>query len=464
MARQAGALTSAAEDKAGRVNSQTLIIPARDEHDRILIQKCKLLAVSGPLKDREFEVGKDAFTLGNDTDNDLVLSDSTISRRHCEISLTADGYSIRDLGSTNGTIVQGVRIRDAMLDEGTEFQIGSTRLVFCPTSDTVEFKISPHQAFGALIGHSERMRRVFFLAERYAPTDSTVLIEGETGTGKEILAEELHRHSRRKDKPYVVIDCASLAKDLIASELFGHTKGAFTGAMTDRAGAFEHADGGTVFLDEIGDLPLELQPQLLRVLEKREIKRLGSNQTRRIDVRVIAATNKKLEKEVSGGTFREDLFYRLSVVRIEIPPLRQRLADIEPLLLKFLTEFMGTGALDAIKDWKRALRVFKTLAWPGNVRELRNLAEVAAYSDQRPVELTGFLFQRRLNNSEEDLLARYSPDRPFKVVKNELLSAFESRYLKALMHRHEGNVSQAARQAEIERAYLQRLLRKYGIK
>ena len=444
--------------------NQTLIIPALDDHDRLLIQKCKLLAVSGPLKGREFEVAKDAFTIGSDADNDLALTDSTISRRHCEITLTADGYTIRDLGSTNGTLVQGVRIREAMLDEGTEFQIGSTRLVFCPTTDTVEFKISPDMAFGALVGHSERMRRVFYLAGRYAATDSTVLIEGETGTGKEVLADELHKHSLRADKPFVVIDCASLARDLIASELFGHVKGAFTGALNDRAGAFEHADGGTVFLDEIGDLPLELQPQLLRVLEKREIKRLGSNQVRKIDVRVIAATNKKLETQVADGAFREDLFYRLSVVRIEIPPLRRRPADIEPLLERFLKEFMGADALDQIKDWNRALRVFKTLAWPGNVRELRNLAEVAAYSDQRPIALSTFLFRRGGRDSSDDLPARYSADRPFKVVKNELLAAFESRYLKALMQRHGGNVSQAARDAGIERAYLQRLIRKYDVK
>jgi transcriptional regulator with GAF, ATPase, and Fis domain len=291
------------------------------------------------------------------------------------------------------------------------------------------------------------------------------MIEGETGTGKEILAEEIHNHSKRKDKPFIVIDCASLAKDLVASELFGHTKGAFTGALTDRTGAFEYADGGTVFLDEIGDLAPELQPQLLRVLEKREVKRVGSNTTKKIDVRIITATNKKLANEVNAGNFREDLFFRLSVINIELPPLRKRKDDISMLTEAFLTEFVGKDPKNKIANFNEAMRVFRNHDWPGNVRELRNLVEIASYSDQPSVDLTACLClsgSRKKDNSKND--DRFSSDRPFKVVKQELIQEFEMQYIADLLKQHKGNVSQAAKQADIERTYLQRLIRKYGLR
>ncbi len=445
--------------------SPTLILSSRDESNRILVQKCKLLAVSGPLKGREFVVTSDTFTMGSGRTNDLMLEDSTVSRRHCEIQLIPEGYSIRDLGSTNGTYVQGVRIKSAFLDEGTEFQLGSTRLVFCPLQEMMEYKLSNEEAFGKLLGRSVPMRRVFYVAERFAKTDSTIMIEGETGTGKEVLAEEIHRHSTRSDKPFIVIDCASLAKDLVASELFGHGKGAFTGAITDRVGAFEHAEGGTVFLDEIGDLTPELQPQLLRVIEKREVKRVGSNTIRKINVRIISATNKKLQNEVNSGNFREDLYFRLSVINMELPPLRKRKDDIAMLAEAFLKEFIGSKAPLEVANIDEAARAFRNHDWPGNVRELRNLVEIASHSEQRPIDLAAFLYlarTRRSHNNEPN--SRFTADRPFKVVKQELIQEFEMHYIADLLKRHSDNVSQAARHADIERAYLQRLIRKYGLR
>jgi transcriptional regulator with PAS, ATPase and Fis domain len=393
-----------------------------------------------------------------------MLNDSTISRRHCEIQLVPDGYSIRDLKSTNGTSVQGVRIKSAFLDSGTEFQLGSTRIIFCPMQETMEYKISQHESFGKLIGKSVPMRRVFHLAEHYAKTNSTIMIEGETGTGKEVLAEEIHRHSKRRDKPFVVIDCASLAKELVASELFGHTKGAFTGAITDRTGAFEHANGGTIFLDEIGDLAPELQPQLLRVIEKREVKQVGSNTPKKIDVRIITATNKKLSNEVNAGNFREDLFFRLSVINIELPPLRKRKEDIAMLTEAFLTEFLGNESQNKVANFTEATRAFRNHEWPGNVRELRNLVEIASYSEQETIDLTTFLYLGRTRKLEHNQSDRFSANRPFKVVKQELIQEFEMQYIRDLLEKHNGNVSQAAKQAEIERTYLQRLIRKYGLR
>jgi len=434
--------------------------------DTIRVRKTKLLVISGPLQGREFLINKDVFTIGAGINNDLRLEDKAISKRHCEIKIDEEGYSIEDLGSTNGTFVQGVRINQAYLNPGTELQLGQTRLIFCPLQEARELPLSRSENFGRMLGRSIAMRRIFHLAETYAPTEATVMITGETGTGKEILAEEIHRHSPRKDKPFMVIDCAALARDLIESELFGHTKGAFTGAATDRAGAFEHAHGGTVFLDEIGDLSPELQPKLLRVLEKREIRRVGTNTVQKIDVRIICATNRRMDVEVNEGRFREDLFYRLSVVPIELPPLRRRRDDVPLLARQFIADLHGKDALEEIADFDAAMDILKRHEWPGNVRELRNLIELAFYSSHRPINLSSFLSLGHFSQigrqpAEPEL--NVSADRPFKDAKNDLITEFEKGYIAELLERNDNNVSKSAREAGIERAYLQRLIRKYEI-
>ena len=434
------------------------------EPQHILLRKSKLLVVSGRLQGKEFMIDRDVFTIGSGANNDLVIQDSTVSRRHCEIEMSPDGYRIRDLGSTNGTLVQGVRVTEAFLGQGTEFQLAETRVIFCPLQEMMEYALSDKGSFGSLLGRSVAMRHVFHQAETFAPTDSTVLIEGETGTGKEILAEEIHRHSKRRDRPFIVIDCASLAKDIIESELFGHKKGAFTGAMTERVGAFEHADGGTVFLDEIGDLSPGLQPKLLRVLEKREIKRLGTNEPRSINVRIICATNHRLRAEVNSGRFREDLYFRLSVAHIDIPPLRKRKEDIPLLVEKFLRDFCGEDALSQIESFEKTVQAFRNHEWPGNVRELRNLVEIGCHTGRRPINLAAFLYPGRIRTEEQNRSRGFQADRPFKEAKNELIAEFEQQYLRDLLALHEGNVSKAAREAGIERAYLQRLIRKHGLR
>ncbi len=444
-------------------SEKTLIIKGRDEKETPKVHKCKLLAVSGPLQGEEFLIDKDTFTIGSGDHNDLTIQDSTISRRHCEIRLDPDGSRIRDLGSTNGTYTGGIRISEAFLTPGSEFRLGKTRIVFCPMQEAMDYRLSSSERFGNLLGSSVPMRRVFHLAETYAPTEATILIEGETGTGKEVLAEEIHKHSKRRHQPFIVIDCASLSRELVESELFGHSKGAFTGATADRPGAFEYASGGTVFLDEIGELSPELQPKLLRVLEKREIRRVGSNQMRNIDVRIISATNRRLQNEVNAGRFREDLYYRLSVVHIEIPPLRNHKQDLPLLTRKFMQEFMGPNAEDKIADFERTMRIFSTYGWPGNVRELRNLVEVASYADRQPVDMGAFLAIGHKLTSEQDSL-KFDAERPFKDVKNELIAAFEKDYIKKILEQHNGVISRAAESAGIERAYLQRLIKKYKMK
>jgi len=442
------------------MDSMTLAI--QKDTNALRVKKCKLLAISGAQQGKEFVLDKDVFTIGSSRHSDLQVEDTTVSRRHCEIRVSPEGYKIRDMGSTNGTLVRGVRVTEAFLTQGTEFQLGNTRLVFCPMQETMEYTVSRNEAFGALLGTSVLMRRVFHIAETYAPTDATILIEGETGTGKEVLAEAIHKNSRRASKPYVVIDCASLAKELVESELFGHTKGAFTGASIDRAGAFEFANGGTVFLDEIGDLAPELQPKLLRVLEKREVRRVGSNQMTPVDVRILCATNHELQNQVNKGKFREDLYYRLSVVHIEMPPLRRRKEDIPVLVRRFLRDFRGPKAEQEIKDLDKTIRGLEQHDWPGNVRELRNLVELACCSGRDSMDLTAFFGMGRLKTGTRvPETTTVSADEPFKTAKNRLVDDFEKRYIEAILIKHDGNISRAAQEAGIERAYLQRLIKKH---
>jgi len=455
------------DDRTNNVTAETLVLANGDNQEGLFrVRRTKLLVISGPLQGHEFLVNRDTFTIGSGSHNDLIIEDSTVSKRHCEIVVEPSGYLIRDLDSTNGTFVQGVRVSSAHLAPGSEIQLGKTRIVFCPLQEANDIPLSRNEAFGAMMGRSVPMRRIFYLAETYSPSDATIMITGETGTGKEILAEEIHNHSSRHDKPFIVIDCAAISKELIESELFGHVKGAFTGANADRQGAFELADGGTVFLDEIGDLSPDLQPKLLRVLEKREIRRVGCNKVRKINVRIISATNRNLANEVNEGRFREDLYYRLSVVHLELPPLRRRREDIPPLVKRFLTDLHGEDAVAQLADFDRTMEVLKRHEWPGNVRELRNLIELAFYSERRPVDLSAFLSLGNLRagrkNNEPDV--NFATDKPFKDAKNDLIEEFERAYLNDLLARNKQNISRSAREAGIERAYLQRLVRKYGMR
>lgn len=447
--------------RSGAAHLHTAILNRRSTSRTLHLQKAKLLLMSGPEQGREIEVNKDVFTIGAGAQNDLILKDEAASRQHCEIRQSEDGFLLRDLGSTNGTLVQGVRICEAYLTQGAEFQAGKTRMVFCPLQEIVAYPLSPRENFGRLCGQSAAMRRVFHLAETYARTDAAILITGETGTGKELLAEALHANSLRHTKPFVIIDCGALAKGVIESELFGHTKGAFTGAGTERAGAFEQADGGTVFLDEIGELAPDLQPKLLRVLERKEIRRVGSNTVRKVDVRILAATNRNLDRDVREGLFREDLFYRLSMVKLELPPLRQRPEDIPLLVRFFLKELTGSSEAAAWPDFERSIELFRRHDWPGNGRELRNVVEMAVHGAAGRVDLGACLALGRIRGEASP--AGMAPDKPFKEAKSALVDQFEREYLAQLLERNGGNISRAAREADIERAYLQRLIRKHGL-
>ena len=298
------------------------------------------------------------------------------------------------------------------------------------------------------------MRRLFALLERIAPTDAPVLIQGETGTGKELCAEALHAHSPRADKPFVVMDLAAVQPTLIESELFGHVRGAFTGAVADRAGAFERADGGTLFLDEVGELSAELQPRLLRALERGQVKRVGANDFKTVNVRVIAATHRDLLALARENRFREDLYHRLAVLQARLPPLRERREDIAGLVEGFLARIGRTGAIGP-----QTLALLVGHDWPGNVRELRNVVEravsLAGGAEEVPPEVLALPDDAKASGTASGLL--------FKEAKDRLFEAFEREYLEGLMARCGGNVSRAAREAGIDRVYLHRLLKRYGM-
>ena len=299
------------------------------------------------------------------------------------------------------------------------------------------------------------MRRLFRLLEDVAGSDSTVLIEGETGTGKELVAEELHTHSNRKAGPFVVFDCGAIPGELIESALFGHVKGSFTGAIADRKGAFAEAQGGTIFLDEIGELPLELQPSLLRALDKKAVRRVGSNMYEKVDVRIVAATHRDLRAEIAGKRFREDLYYRLAVIRVALPPLRDRGGDIPFLVEHFLRHFAGERSLAITPDdHARLVRH----SWPGNVRELRNVMERATVlSKGETLNLEDAIGEAGAEK------VGFRTDLPFKEAKGQLVEQFEREYIVDLMRRHKLNLSAAAREAQIDRKHLRELLRKYGM-
>ena len=350
-------------------------------------------------------------------------------------------------------------------------RIGNTRIEFVAFDEKVQIEPSTKNEFGPLTGRSRKMRQIFGLLERIAPTNATVIVEGETGTGKELVARAIHENSARKGKGFAVFDCGGVAENLIESELFGHVKGAFTGAIATRRGAFEEASGGTIFLDEIGELALDLQPKLLRALEQREVRKVGANDPMAVDVRVICATNRNLRKEVSEGRFREDLYYRLSVVKIQIPPLRERPDDI-PFLIE---RFLANGKFNQLPDGKLkvsrveddALKMLARYQWPGNVRELLNILErVAPMVTGNSV--TGrdiaYIFQE-IDRDEEEATERMSVDMrlPFKEAKQKIVEGFEKDYLAALLRRNNYNISKTAREAGIDRKHIRNLLKKYGI-
>ncbi|HET9986952.1 MAG TPA: sigma 54-interacting transcriptional regulator [Kofleriaceae bacterium] len=426
------------------------------------LRRCKLVVIKGAQRGTEFVIAGDVIRIGKAPENDLVLADETVSRVHFEIVRDAKGYLVRDMKSTNGTFLDSAEVKEAYLRAGSVIKAGEVELKFTPFEERIEILPSEKEALGEMVGRSPAMREIFGLVEKIAPTDATVLIEGETGTGKDMIARTLHQLSPRADKPFIVVDCGAVAGTLIESELFGHEKGAFTGASSARQGAFELAAGGTIFLDELGELSLDLQPKLLRVLEQRELRRVGGTKILKVDLRVIAATRKDLRSEVEKGKFREDLYFRLNVVPITAPSLRERREDIPLLIDSMLKKLAPDGA--HLTDQTRAALMAHD--WPGNVRELRNVIERALALGADPGMLVAPLGDNASASPKgvqlRDAL-EFEPNLSFRETKEKWNELFERRYLTWLIKRADGNISKAARDADMDRKYLHKLLRKYGI-
>ncbi|HET9989613.1 MAG TPA: sigma 54-interacting transcriptional regulator [Kofleriaceae bacterium] len=398
------------------------------------------------------------LAIGTAEDNALVLRDTAVSRYHLELARTADGVAVTDLGSRNGTWVHGVRVERAIVAAGTQLKLGDTTLTVEDAGNTVVPPASEVPRSAELVGDSEAIREVARLVHKLARVDSSVLIQGETGVGKEVVARAIHEASPRRTHELVIVDCGSMPASLIASLLFGHERGAFTGADQRRPGAFERANGGTVLLDEIGELPLDVQPALLGVLERRAFTRVGGSQAIDVDVRVIAATHRDLRAEVNAGRFRADLYYRLAVAKILIPPLRERPDDIEMLVAHFVQRLTGVAELGPLAP---AIEQLKAHPWSGNVRELRNVVEAAVVMGELD-----------LPPSDGDAGERHAPVAAvtgaavaaYRDARAAALHRFEAEYLRTLIERSGGNASEAARLARMDRPYLLTLLRKHGLR
>jgi DNA-binding NtrC family response regulator len=440
-------------------HSRTLVLETRTT---LKVRKCRMVIKEGPGQGKEVVTEKERIRVGSHASNDLVVDDRTVSRHHCEIQYTDKGYLLVDLESTNGTWLDNKRIERAYLGGGSVVKIGGTAFTFSPLDEEISVEPDAEGFFAGMVGKSMRMRAIFGLLRKIAPMDVSVIIQGETGTGKELAARAIHDGSPRVKGPFVVLDCGAIPPNLIESELFGHEKGAFTGAQASRPGVFERATGGTIFLDELGELRVDLQPKLLRVLENREVRRVGGNQVIEVDVRVIAATNRDLAKEVQSGNFREDLFFRLSVINVQLPPLRQRRDDIPHIIKHILAEEDIVQKHGRKRFTPAAMGLLMGYSWPGNIRELINvISHVLTFSEGEEIDVSNL--PPRFQGSQAEAPLPFNEHLSFKEAKEQLLETFEREYITSVLKRCEGNISRAARESGLHRKSIERLVKKFGL-
>jgi len=428
-----------------------------DEGGRSQVRTFKVTVIDGPDQGQVHQSTREPVVIGTHERATLRLTDPAVSRHHVELTPLGTGIGVRDLGSRNGTFVGGLRLREGTVNLGTTLSIGRSRITIEPVGAVSAKPRDAQSRFGRLVGHGPAMARAIDRLERASKSDATVLLSGETGTGKELAARSLHEASARSGGPYVVVDCASVPSTLFEAELFGHERGAFTSAHMAREGAFEMADGGTLFIDEIGELSLELQPKLLRVIELRESKRLGGKGPLPVDVRIVAATHRDLRAEVNQRRFREDLYYRLAVVEVALPPLRERLDDLRDLI-----EAIGGDVAARLRTSVSPLLEPDFLAdlarhdWPGNVRELRNYLE-------RTLVL-GPQLEEQPPPSERRATPLAGPLLRIREARASAVAAFERDYLERLLLAHDQNVTLAAKAAGVDRVHFYRLLWRNGLR
>ena len=410
--------------------------PEERESDTVEIsvatrQRSWALEIQDEEEVRRVPIGETPLVFGSGCTADVRVRDRTVSAHHCEVARVATGVAIHDLGSRNGTYVGGARVKDALGTEGTTIAIGQTTLVCVAIDDEDDDELA--EPLPGVAGGSRAMRRLAAQVRRLAALTSPVLVAGETGVGKELIARALHTQGPRIAEPFVAINVAALPRELVESELFGHERGAFTGAVTRRVGAFTEAEGGTLFLDEIGELPIDAQPKLLRALDGYEVRRVGApGSGRRANARVVVATHVALQDHVARGTFRRDLFHRLEVFVVDVPPLRERPGDVVPiarLLLGSLESEIGRRELTPA-----AIAQLAAYDWPGNVRELRNVLCRAADQARGARWLDASAVDRALHKTRQRTVVELTP-----AMAKECLA------------QHGGNISAAARASGVAR-------------
>ena len=437
--------------------------PLETENYGLPVRTLRVEVIEGADRGRIATTRSESLTVGSADGNDLVLSDPTVSRYHVEFERAGRAVCVIDHGSTNGTSVGGARIERGWIAPGTDLRVGRTR-IRVHDGESITVALHPGETLGTLLGRSNAMRRLMARVAKASASDVPVLLVGESGTGKEKIARGLHDLSDRHEAAFEVVDCASLAPSLIATELFGHERGAFTGAERQHIGAFERAHGGTLFLDEIGELPPELQASLLGALERRRFRRVGGRDEVEVDVRVVAATHRDLRAEINAGRFRLDLYYRLAVLVLKVPPLRERAEDI-PLLVAHFSE--GLGLDGSARDELFPPEVLDALArhhWPGNVRELRNVVEATIALGETSAPDAGIMPARDDPFDPDAIPLGRILALPYKEARDAVLQRFERRYVERALERHEGNVTHASRAAQMDRSHLSSLIKKHGLK
>jgi DNA-binding NtrC family response regulator len=422
-------------------------------------RRTQLVVLSGPDEGRAVSLREgQAHRVGTAADCDLVLTDERVSAHHLRVRPDGDGFVVEDEGSTNGTHYQGSRLREARLPAGASLKIGRTVLCLRPLAEALDLPPSRARRFGELVGESLALRQAFAVLELAARSDVTVLLEGETGTGKELAARALHEASARRRGPFVAVDCGALPESLVDSELFGHVRGAFTGATSDRKGALLRASGGTLFLDEIDGVSPAVQARLLRALEERVVRPVGADRELPLDVRLVVASQASLPARVAEGTFRADLFYRIAVLHLRLPPLRERREDIATIVAELLRRRgLRPGPIEG-----PGLQRLEAHDWPGNVRELRNAIDRAVALSPGAERFEQLRIRLEpASAGPEPLTVR--TDLPFAEAKAAVLEELERRYLGELWSQSDGNLSAAARQAGLDRKHLRTLLRRHGL-
>ena len=426
----------------------------RQEVTAYPVRTIALEVLAGPDAKTVARADGDRISVGTAEGNGLVLHDPHVSRYHLEIAATPNGFSIVDLSSSNGTFVGPVRVELATVQTGTQIRVGGTTLRV-GEGDGATVPLFREDVIGGFYGRAPATRRVMAQLQRAAQSQASVLLEGESGTGKEVLARALHTLGPRAGSPFEVVDCGALVPTLVASELFGHEKGAFTGADRRHVGAFERAGQGTVFLDEIGELPVALQASLLGAIERKKFRRVGGQTEVPFAARVVSATHRDLRARINSGAFRLDLFYRLAVVAIKVPPLRERTEDIPILVDHFLREAGATAPMASFVS-EQSLATLAAQPWPGNVRELRNTVEALLAMGELPQGATD------VANASDPFAAALALS--YKPARDGVLRAFEARYVAHILAAAEGNIARAARDADMDRSHLMDLMRRLGLR